>query len=82
MPWNRTSSAWRNSTPASSSSRSRLSFGVRPRNHRREIEAAYGYSKVSREVAQTPVPLFVEWKEPPESTLFHAIFTNEPTSIP
>lgn len=48
----------------------------------RKIEAAYGYRKVSREIAQTPVPLFVEWKEPPETTLFHAIFTNEPTSIP
>lgn len=48
----------------------------------RHIEATYGYSKVSPEVAQTPIPLFVEWKEPPVTTLFHALFTNEPTSIP
>ncbi|PTL83766.1 hypothetical protein [Vitiosangium sp. GDMCC 1.1324] len=48
----------------------------------RKIEATYGYSKVPREIAQTPVPLFVEWVEPPETTLFHALFTNEPDNLP
>lgn len=48
----------------------------------RRIEAAFGFSALPREVAETPVPLFVQWKQPPETTLFHALFTNEPGSLP
>jgi hypothetical protein len=48
----------------------------------RKIEATFGYSALPREVAETPVPLFVQWKQPPETTLFHALFTNEPGSLP
>jgi hypothetical protein len=48
----------------------------------RKIEATFGYSVLPREVAETPVPLFVQWKQPPETTLFHALFTNEPGSLP
>lgn len=46
------------------------------------IETTFGCSALSREVLATPVPLFVQWKEPPETTLFHALFTNEPESLP
>ncbi|WNG59135.1 hypothetical protein F0U59_33685 [Archangium gephyra] len=48
----------------------------------RRIEAAFGVSVLSREIAETPVPLFVEWKEPPDTTLFHALFTSEPGNLP
>jgi hypothetical protein len=48
----------------------------------RKIEAAFGSSALPREVAETPVPLFVQWKAPPETTLFHALFTNEPGILP
>jgi hypothetical protein len=48
----------------------------------RKIEETFGVSKLPREVAETPVPLFVKWVEPPETTLFHALFTNEPANVP
>jgi hypothetical protein len=48
----------------------------------RKIEATFGCSVVPREIAETPVPLFIEFKAPPETTLFHALFTSEPSSIP
>jgi hypothetical protein len=46
------------------------------------IEAVFGFSALPREFAETPVPLFVQWKQPPDTTLFHALFTNEPGSLP
>lgn len=48
----------------------------------RKIEATSGFSALPREIAETPVPLFVQWKKPPETTLFHALFTNEPGRLP
>ena len=48
----------------------------------RRIEATFGVSALPREIAETPVPLYVEWKRPPETTLFHALFTNEPERLP
>ncbi|EPX58441.1 hypothetical protein D187_003913 [Cystobacter fuscus DSM 2262] len=42
----------------------------------------FGFSAVSREIAETPVPLFAGLIEPPETTLFHTLFTNAPSSIP
>jgi hypothetical protein len=48
----------------------------------RKLEETYGYSKLPAELARTPVPLFVQWVEPPETTLFHALFTNEPDNVP
>lgn len=48
----------------------------------RRIEATFGVSALPRELAETPVPLFVEWKEPPDTTLFHALFTSEPGNLP
>lgn len=48
----------------------------------RRIEAAFGVSAISRELAKTPVPLFVGSLEPSEATLFHALFTSDPSIIP
>lgn len=48
----------------------------------RKIEATFGVTALPREIAETPVPLVVEWKEPPETTLFHALFSNQPESVP
>ncbi len=48
----------------------------------RKIEARFGASKLPRELAETPVPLYAQWVEPPETTLFHVLFTNEPDNVP
>jgi hypothetical protein len=48
----------------------------------RTIEAMFGYSAVSREIAETPVPFFAGLLEPPKTTLFHTLFTSAPYSIP
>lgn len=48
----------------------------------RKIEETFGASALPREVAEIPVPLVVEWKEPPETRLFHALFSNQPESVP
>jgi hypothetical protein len=48
----------------------------------RTIETVLGYSPLPQEIAATPVPLFIEALEPPETTLFHVLFTNEPSNIP
>lgn len=46
------------------------------------LEAEFQVTELSRELARTPVPLFVESKEPPETTLFDALFTDRPEVIP
>lgn len=46
------------------------------------IERSFGVSAVTRAVADTPVHLFVGSLEPPKTTLFHALFTDEPETIP
>ncbi|MCY1032793.1 hypothetical protein OV207_15085 [Corallococcus sp. BB11-1] len=46
------------------------------------IEAEFGARLLPLESAHRPVPLFVEWKAPPETTLFHALFTASPEIIP
>ncbi|NOK17172.1 hypothetical protein [Corallococcus carmarthensis] len=48
----------------------------------RELEARYHVSELPREVAATPVPVVVEWTQPPQTTLFDALFDSEPTNIP
>lgn len=45
------------------------------------IEAHYGATALPLEVAQTPVPLYVHLVKPPETTLFHALFTADPENI-
>lgn len=47
----------------------------------RRIESRFGVSALPFEIASLPVPLFVEWKAPPETTLFHALFTSEPENV-
>jgi hypothetical protein len=48
----------------------------------RKIEAMFGIEAVPREVAETRIPLIVYPHEPPDTTLFHALFTSWPESVP
>lgn len=48
----------------------------------RKIEETFGASTFPRELNEVPVPLFVCLKQPPSTTLFHALFTSEPDSVP
>lgn len=48
----------------------------------RRIEAAFGVDALPRGLADTPIPLFVEPREPPDTTLFHALFTSQPERLP
>ncbi|QSQ28637.1 hypothetical protein JY651_12915 [Pyxidicoccus parkwayensis] len=47
-----------------------------------KLEAQFHVTALPREMARTPVPLFVESKAPPETTLFDALFTDRPEVIP
>lgn len=48
----------------------------------RKLETEFAVTALSKGLAQTPVPLFVESKTPPETTLFHALFTDRPEIVP
>ncbi|HYO58869.1 hypothetical protein [Archangium sp.] len=48
----------------------------------RKLEARFQAEAVPREVAGTRIPLIVGPHEPPETTLFHALFTGWPESVP
>ncbi len=48
----------------------------------RKLEATFGLPALPRELAETPVPLIVEFKEPPHTTLFDALFISRPESVP
>ncbi|MDY7231480.1 hypothetical protein [Hyalangium rubrum] len=48
----------------------------------RRIEATFTVTALPREIAETPIPLFVEPLKPPQTTLFHAFFTSEPDRLP
>lgn len=48
----------------------------------RAIEATFGLSALPRELADMRVPLFVDPQQPPNTTLFHALFTSQPESVP
>jgi len=67
----------------------KASFGPPPPNMigptqvvARAIEEIFGFSALSREQAETPVPLYAGLLEPPETTLFHTLFTSAPSSVP
>jgi hypothetical protein len=67
----------------------KASFGPPPSNMvlptqvvARVIEEIFGFSALSREQAETPVPLYAGLLEPPETTLFHTLFTSAPGSVP
>lgn len=46
------------------------------------LEASFEVQALPREWAARPVPLCVEPHQPPDTTLFHALFTSEPASVP
>jgi hypothetical protein len=48
----------------------------------RGIEATFGVEALPREIAETRIPLIVEPQEPPDTTLFHALFISEPEKVP
>ncbi len=48
----------------------------------RRIEATYRVSALPRDIVDIHIPLYVEPVEPPNTTLFHALFTGEPESLP
>lgn len=48
----------------------------------KQIESRFGASALPPEFAATPIPLFVEPRESLDTTLFHALFTAEPASVP
>ncbi len=48
----------------------------------RKLEELFGVEALPREIAETRIPLIVEPQEPPETTLFHALFTGRPESVP
>jgi hypothetical protein len=47
----------------------------------RKIEETFGASAFPREWNRIPVPLFVDPQQPPNTTLFHALFTGQPDSV-
>jgi hypothetical protein len=47
-----------------------------------KLEAAFEVTALPHELAQLPVPLFVEFTEPPKTTLFHALFMSNPENLP
>ncbi|MFP2925384.1 hypothetical protein ACLESO_09225 [Pyxidicoccus sp. 3LG] len=48
----------------------------------RMLEARFGATALPRELAHTHVRLVVEFKQPPDTLLMHALFTSTPESIP
>ena len=48
----------------------------------RRMEARFGVTALPPELAATPVPFYVDWREPPHTTLFHALFSSEPDNVP
>lgn len=48
----------------------------------RRIEARFEASALPRELAETPIPLYVEPRKPPDTTLFHALFIGDPERVP
>lgn len=47
----------------------------------RKIEALFGAEALPREIADTRIPLIVYRKEPPATTLFHALFADDPENV-
>lgn len=47
-----------------------------------KLAASFGVEPLPRSRAEEPIPLIVHGKAPPETTLFHALFTSEPERIP
>lgn len=47
-----------------------------------KLESTFRVSAFPRSIAEVRIPLYVEPMEPPNTTLFHALFTSEPESLP
>jgi hypothetical protein len=48
----------------------------------KKLEKLFGVEALPREIAEIRIPLIVERQQPPETTLFHALFTSEPENVP
>ncbi|MFP2900608.1 hypothetical protein [Corallococcus sp. 4LFB] len=48
----------------------------------RLMESTMGLSLLPPDIANHPAPVFVDWKSPPKTTLFHALFTSRPENLP
>jgi hypothetical protein len=48
----------------------------------RHLEARFEASALPREIAETPIPLYVDPHKPPNTTLFHALLSSMPASVP
>jgi hypothetical protein len=48
----------------------------------RKIEAMFGAEALPREIAETRIPLIVDQVEPPDTTLFDALFVTDPANVP
>ncbi|RKH65565.1 hypothetical protein D7W81_16730 [Corallococcus aberystwythensis] len=48
----------------------------------RLMESTMGLSLLPPAIANYPAPVFVDWKSPPKTTLFHALFTSRPENPP
>ncbi|MBZ4335146.1 hypothetical protein NR800_04170 [Corallococcus interemptor] len=48
----------------------------------RLMESTMGLSLLPPDIANHPAPVFVGWKSPPKTTLFHALFTSYPDNLP
>ncbi|MGZ3459302.1 MAG: hypothetical protein ACXU86_12465 [Archangium sp.] len=48
----------------------------------RKIEATFDVTALPHELAELPVPLYVQFTEPPKTTLFDALFLDDPTNLP
>lgn len=66
-----------------------LFFGELPHSMRepaavlaRRMEARFNVTALPAELASTPVPFYVDWRVPPDTTLFHALFSSEPDNVP
>jgi hypothetical protein len=47
----------------------------------RKIEAMFGVEALPREIAETRIPLIVDFVEPPATTLFHGLFASDPENV-
>ena len=48
----------------------------------RSIESTWKAVALSQDITQTPVSLWVDPHQPPDTTLFHALFTSQPGRLP
>ncbi|RKH00679.1 hypothetical protein [Corallococcus carmarthensis] len=48
----------------------------------RLMESTMDLSLLPPDIANHPAPVFVGWKSPPKTTLFHALFTSYPDNLP